>query len=66
MTLGGKLLLIRDRMGLTQKAFAEMVGVEVSTIHKIEAGIRVGTFGTWCKIKRATGCSLDEIVEGLV
>jgi DNA-binding XRE family transcriptional regulator len=62
MNIGHQLLVLRERLGLTQQQLADQCGVKSATIWKIEAGMRTGNLETWIKIKQGTGCSLDEMV----
>jgi len=63
--IGERLMMLRDKFGWTQTEMAKRCDVDQTTIQAIESGRSGGTLKTWIKIKRVTGCSLDEIVKGV-
>lgn len=60
---GAKVAEVRIRAGLTQTALADLVGVNRSYIHRIEAGDRHGLPGTWVAIAKALGVEIDAITD---
>lgn len=53
---------LRERDGLSQKKLAQCAGVKRSQIDKIERGIHAPYTRTLCRLARALGCTLDELV----
>ena len=53
-----------DGKGLTQKGFAEAVGLTVSAVSKIEIGDRVPSIDTFVLLSDFFGVSLDYLVLG--
>src|SRR5262245_50581797 len=64
MTIGERILHLRNKHSLTQSALATKAGVPVSTISMLEAGVRSGeglTVGTAKKLARALVVTLDQL-----
>lgn len=58
------LVLIRRRLGMTQRQLAERVGITDGAIGQYEAGIRMPKLKTARKIAEVLGVSLDDIEFG--
>ncbi len=64
MTIGERILQLRNRQHLTQSALAKKAGVPVSTISMLESGFRKGeglSVDTAKKIARALVVTLDHL-----
>jgi DNA-binding transcriptional regulator YiaG len=59
------LMKVRARAGLTQREFANLLGVTISTVSNWERGVQVPrlTFLQTKQLMEASGCSIDELVE---
>ncbi len=62
MTIGYRLMKLREECNLSRLEFAKVCKVNTSTIQQIENDKTIGHMKTWLAIKKATGCSLDEMV----
>lgn len=60
--LGSRIRATRKRIGLTQSALAEKVGVDRSHISKIEAGETLGSLQLVTKLATALGVPLSELI----
>lgn len=70
MTLGDCIKEYRDRMGLSQRKFAEMCGLSNAYISILEKNINPKTgeepapsFGGWKKVADAMGISMQDLME---
>lgn len=57
--VGKQIKELRERQGLTQAALAEKVGIERSTVTRIEAGSMNPTVGILTRIATALGASVE-------
>jgi transcriptional regulator with XRE-family HTH domain len=58
------LMKVRLRADMTQREFADLLGVTISTISNWERGVQIPrlTFMQTKRIMDATGCSIDDLV----
>lgn len=61
-TFGGNVRRVRVQQNLTQERLAEMVGLHLRTIQKIEAGKVSILFTTIMRIQRALRCPWENIL----
>ncbi len=59
------LMKVRKRAGLTQRQFADILGVTISTVSNWERGVQVPrlTFGQTKIIMDRSGLTIDELAE---
>lgn len=59
------LMKVRSRAGMTQKQFADLLGVTISTVSNWERGTQVPrlTFEQTKAVMDASGMSIDELVQ---
>ena len=63
MTLGEKIVKRREKMGLSQTAFAKLAGVDATMLSCIESGARDNpTLRTVAKIAAALGISVSSLL----
>jgi transcriptional regulator with XRE-family HTH domain len=69
MDLGSKqpftLMKVRERSQLTQREFADLLGVTISTVSNWERGVQVPrlTFEQTKRVMDASGLSIDDLVQ---
>lgn len=61
--VGSKLQAMRKGSGLTRRELAGMAGVGTTTVARFERGEGAARLSTACKLTRALGCTLDELVR---
>ena len=61
--IANKLMILRERTGLTQVEFARLCGINATTLRELECGKSLGLMKTWLGVVRATGCSLDWLIS---
>ncbi|KAM3094194.1 helix-turn-helix domain-containing protein [Phormidesmis sp. 146-12] len=59
------LMKVRSRAGMTQRQFADLLGVTISTVSNWERGVQVPrlTFSQTKMIMDASGLTIDDLVE---
>lgn len=59
------LMKVRERSQLTQREFADLLGVTISTVSNWERGVQVPrlTFEQTKKVMDASGLSIDDLVQ---
>ncbi len=60
--LGGNIRRIRTSLGMTQELLAELVEINARNVRRIEAGEINLLITTVARIRRALGCTWDELV----
>ena len=60
--LGDNIRRIRTSQGLTQERLAELADINARTLRRVEAGEITLLITTVARIRRALGCSWDELV----
>ena len=55
--------LIREKMGITQKALAEAANVSCPFMYDLENGNRNAKPETWQRIAAALGCTVNDLIE---
>lgn len=63
MTMGKKIKLKRQELGLCQSELAELVGVNQPQISRIEKGLRNPSVDLLLKISKVLHCDLDDLTE---
>jgi len=63
LELVGKLMVIRDRKGLSQRQLSTLSGVAQKTISRMESGIDVPNFTTLIKLANGLGYTLEVKLE---
>lgn len=64
---GAHIAKYRTNLGMTQRQFAELVGLQQSAIARLETGERNPTITTLIKLSRGTGIEfIVEISEGKI
>lgn len=63
MTMGKKIKLKRQELGLYQSELAELVGVNQPQISRIEKGLRNPSVDLLLKISKVLHCDLDDLTE---
>ncbi|GED09254.1 XRE family transcriptional regulator [Cellulosimicrobium cellulans] len=61
--VGARLKLLRQRRGLTLAELADQTGISVSTLSRLEAGLRRPTLEQLLPLARTYGATLDELVD---
>jgi transcriptional regulator with XRE-family HTH domain len=59
---GGNIRRIRMSLGMTQERLAELVDLNARNVRRIEAGEITLLITTVARIRRALGCSWDELM----
>lgn len=59
------LMAVREKAKMTQKQWAELLGVTISTVSNWERGVQVPRLTFWQvrQIMAVSGCSIDELVD---
>lgn len=52
----------RDAIGMTQARLAELIGIDIRNVQKIEAGETNVLVTTATRIRKALGCSADLLI----
>ena len=52
----------RDAVGMTQAQLAELIGLNIRNVQKIEAGETNVLITTVTRIRKALGCSADKLI----
>ena len=60
--LGGNMRRIRMSQGMTQERLAELIEINARNVRRIEAGEFNVLVTTVARIRKALGCSWDELV----
>jgi transcriptional regulator with XRE-family HTH domain len=60
--IGGRLRALRQKRNLTLTALAESTGISISTLSRLEAGLRKPSLELLLPLARAHGVALDELV----
>ena len=60
--LGGNIRRIRMSLGMTQERLAELIEINARNVRRIEAGEFNVLVTTVARIRKALGCSWDELV----
>lgn len=61
--VGPRLKQLRQRRDITLSDLADETGISVSTLSRLEAGLRLPTLGQLLPLARAYGVTLDELVD---
>ena len=61
--VGPRLKQLRQRRDMTLSDLADETGISVSTLSRLEAGLRLPTLGQLLPLARAYGVTLDELVD---
>jgi transcriptional regulator with XRE-family HTH domain len=64
-SVGLRILLRRERLGLTQEALAALAGMDRTAIGKIERGERGVTVGTLWRLAKALRTTSSQLLRGL-
>lgn len=64
-TLGQRIKASRNALGITQRKFALMVGINESDLSQIESGKRNVTVLHLVKISKGLNVSLEELFKGM-
>ncbi len=62
--IGSRIRALRMERGLTQQRLADTIGVTLSTIGRIESGIKMGSIDLIVDIAFYFGVSLDYLILG--
>lgn len=63
-SLGTILRNLREQHGLSQRAFADAIGLNATMLSRLESGSRTGlSFETMCRLSIGLGISLDELAR---
>lgn len=63
--IGIRMAKRRQELGMTQKAFAEAIGMNPGNLCQIEKGKQNVTIRTLCKIAEALDITVGELVSGV-
>jgi transcriptional regulator with XRE-family HTH domain len=63
--LGRNVGRLRNQSGLTQQKLAEKTEISRGFLQEIEKGAKNPTMNVVTRLKRALGCSWDELLRGL-
>ncbi|MBE6845345.1 MAG: helix-turn-helix transcriptional regulator [Ruminococcus sp.] len=63
MSLGKKITLMREKLGITQTELAERIQANQSTISKIEHGINKPSAAVIYKIAKVLGCTVEYLMD---
>lgn len=61
-SIRGKLIVARDKAGLTQEKLAELADIQANSIYRYEAGERIPSFPTVVRMAKAMGVSVADLV----
>jgi len=64
-TFGRNIARLRERANLTQEKVAEKLDISARHFQKLEAGTVSPTFGVLLRLRRALGCTWEELFESL-
>ncbi len=62
--IGSRIRALRMEKGLTQQKLADTIGVTLSTVGRIESGIKMGSIDLIADIAIYFGVSLDYLILG--
>ena len=62
--IGGRIKVLREKMQLNQKQFAELIGMKTQYLSNVEKGLNGITIDKLIKICNITGTSSDYIIFG--
>jgi len=62
--LGANVRRIRNSIGMTQERLAELVDINIRNVQRIEAGEINLLITTVARIRRALGCSWNDMMPG--
>ena len=60
--IGGRVLIARNKQGITAKALAAKAGVHTFTLYRVEAGLGSCTIGTIYRIANALNMQMSELL----
>lgn len=63
MSLGKKITLMREKLGITQTELAERIQANQSTISKIEHGVKNPSAAVIYKIAKVFGCTVEYLMD---
>lgn len=64
MRLGQQVKQLRQQRGLTVREFAELVGIDKSSVSDIERGANVGAKTLW-KMRKTLSISIDDLLDNI-
>jgi transcriptional regulator with XRE-family HTH domain len=63
-TLGKNIARQRAQLGLTQDRTSERIGISLKFFQALESGNKAPSFDTLSSVRRAFGCSWDDLLKG--
>ncbi len=61
-TFGANVRRERDAIGMTQARLAELIGIDIRNVQKIEAGETNVLITTATRLRQALGCSAEKLL----